>query len=365
MRITPVCYAIVASGISMVSIAGNTIDVDHISSFLKTNSLLSFECELRHHQWTAPMIHSKWHVNRIHYMALRTFETRARDFGFLLATKLSDSAQKVNSDQLANVYENEAKMLLRLGKWLAKNDGYGNLLLANRCFDISHVAIAKMIIDLTCPASNIEEVLSEFDMSWYKPETVANVINQELGKRIVVFDPHRNADSDSRVSELEEIWAEALWLCEYGKAASNSHHEISLNQDFILNNKLFFADQKCLVDETLTGRWDRTRHRALIGEIPIARTVAQGKRLKSFLYSVKQLAAFLLIVLVPAQVKPTLIQELMMHSRLHGLSIQTHGITRIIEYQDELLCSTHCFWKEYLLTRIRISKESINEVGDN
>ena len=119
-----------------------------MKSFLMTNTLSRFIDKAQNAGWRAPVIYSQWYVNQTADTELRSNLQMSRDFGRLLVVRLSDVAATVNTNQQTLLFRTEALYLERLGNWLGTTEGYGNLLLGYRCFDIAYVCIARMIPEL-------------------------------------------------------------------------------------------------------------------------------------------------------------------------------------------------------------------------
>jgi len=248
-----------------------------------TNGLDTFCATCIEKSWHSPYIDSQWYVNRITNMEARIQAQTARDIGYRIAIKLDGTAPSINQPAPWSVYERNAYMLLTLGNWLSKSDGYGNIVLANRCYDMAYISLAKMIFDTSCPTSTIACLLSIYDMSWYNPCRIAAILAKESGMpSFGSVATKRNIDSDAMYGALEEELSAAMKA-----AVSNPVGQVS---EIVLHNgKRVTIDRQQLDDvflgatvETVRDGWHSTHLRLLLCNAP-AKNNDRKERLLSFL----------------------------------------------------------------------------------
>jgi hypothetical protein len=152
-----------------------------MNGFLATNDLAAFVAEISKQQWLPPLIHSKWFVDKMTNMDARAAEYAYREFGRLLAQRLTSNAAMVRAQHSSEVYYSRAAALLTFGHWIAGEPGYGNLLLSWRASDIAAVALAKVIIDLSFSTNQIQALMPLLNVPAYRWSLKAKALNEEVG----------------------------------------------------------------------------------------------------------------------------------------------------------------------------------------
>ena len=247
-------------------------NVESVKAFAESNTLFAFEEHVRRTAWHAPVIHSRWYVDRMTNANQRSQEQLSRDFGFVLVMKLNDIAAIVSTNQPFPVYERHAWMLIHLGKWLGMTDGYGNLLLGYRCFDIAFVSMARMVIDLSCPATNVEPLMACYDLSWYDTRVATDVLNDEAGVPMFGL-PSRWQKVCRPRDNLARVWDHGSFICQTAYISPEAKQEeyivfSAVERMLMQSNLSFFADSPGAGAETLERVWNLKRHALIIKRIP-------------------------------------------------------------------------------------------------
>jgi hypothetical protein len=235
-------------------------------AFLVSNQLPAFVTEIGKRQWVAPLIHSKWYVDRMTNMDVRAEEYPYREFGRLLAQRLSTNAAIVRARQTASVYDACVADLLTLGHWIGVKHGYGNLMLSWRASDIAAVALCKLITDLSFPTNKIEALMLLLDVPGYRWSFKGAALNEEAG--MAMFNTN-GADemTDLVLNPVYRTWgigaSTAERVLRYGQKADPLM--LRALPESARTNLQFFLDD--VIDrttpDTTEGCWDKKLHKRL------------------------------------------------------------------------------------------------------
>jgi hypothetical protein len=179
----------------------------------------------------------------------------------MLVARIMDTASTVNGAQTWNIYSSNAVTLLQLSGWLNATEGYGNVMLGIHSCEIAYLCLAKMIFDMSCPLSNVEQVLSLYKMPWYTPEAAADMLNDEAGSKLFIGS---NETSAVGPYELDTIWVYGSAMAEGGGEADQvlkCFYHFAQHDTIMSNLSLFVEDHP--LSRSLEVTWDTKQHHFL------------------------------------------------------------------------------------------------------
>ena len=156
-------------------------------SYLATSNLSEFVRKAGESGWKLPAIRSSWYVDRVPEDQTRrhALEQARRDFGFLIAGKLTKVAETVRLPATdRGTLRTSALTLLELRDQLLIEPGYGNLFLARRAVDIAAVAATRLVADLSYSDNDAEALVFRFTDDWNAPRLRRRVLNDEAGREV-------------------------------------------------------------------------------------------------------------------------------------------------------------------------------------
>jgi hypothetical protein len=255
--------------------------VKEMQAVLKREGAISFIDEAMKQNWPTPHIPTKWHVEHISTGEVQRIEAVSREFGKELVTQLAVLAPKLRQPITQEQRYEYTVRLVNLSEWCAATEGFGNLLLAQRCLNLACVPLAPLVADLSFPAERYTPLLERLKPSWLVPEVRRRILNKEAGAEIF-------PRAEKQQEELEAVWAwGGIWRRErldpgfIDREWKEYPEEFAKRRDSpaIRANLDFFADDdswKHPKPSTLKTRWDIKWHEMLVhgwGEVTQANAV--------------------------------------------------------------------------------------------
>jgi len=250
------------------------IMVNSMKAFLETNDVVSFMEATNRKQWSAPVFYSKWHVNNLMSATNRDAAIITREFGKLLAVRVSEFAQTARATHDSKILLKQSLVLCGLADWLNEAEGYGNFLLGVRCLDIAAVAMGRCVADETFPMDTVSKAASRFHPSWMSPSARQRILNREAGSAIF-------HSSDSDVGKAREHMRLVWQAGRESKLQANItdpelQHELDQRTTRPERERLemkanvrFFEDEKFMGQGATTeSQWDLKRHEEIIRKDP-------------------------------------------------------------------------------------------------
>lgn len=201
-------------------------NVSEMIDVLKKSDVSDFVGNVEKRGWKAPKMFSLWYVN--HHFSdrpeLRKIELAKREFGELLACKLTEMAVLVRTEKNAEKLEKHAETLLKLVDWLGNNPGYGNIFLQNRSQDIASVAVVKFVADLNYPLEKADAWVHRFKWDWNKPEVRQKILSEESDSK--AFTKKTGIAED----DLAKEWGEGL-----GKAREKKLEKSEIDREIFID----------------------------------------------------------------------------------------------------------------------------------
>lgn len=183
--------------------------IQEMTSVVRQVTLETFLQAIETHQWKSPHIYSHWYVENFTTEEDRPILNDARDFGRTLLERIVDWKTLMMVDVPFDQLRQDIERFATLAEWLWATRGYGNLFLAERCYDIATVGIGRLIVNLDYPLENALTLLNRVNLIWNPPSIRQQILNQEAGIDLFVsFSP----DEREIQSALEETWSTGiLW----------------------------------------------------------------------------------------------------------------------------------------------------------
>ena len=168
---------------------------------LNHGDLASFLTASVTHAWSAPKIFSAWYIGKLPDDAKgdKAVERAKSEFGLALAKKLTEHAKRVRDENDSTKLEQLADPLFNLVRWLDGKQGYANLFLMGRAFDIASVVAAKLVADLKYPLDRAQTAFNRFDWKWSGAEIRRQVLHEESG--FIYFKKPMVADMQSAIDK--------------------------------------------------------------------------------------------------------------------------------------------------------------------
>ncbi len=187
--------------------------------------------------WRAPVIPSRWHIERVSAPAGRPAAHAARGVGAALARRLAETAPRMRSLPADDSLLRPCAALCELAEWCAAAEGYGNVLLAQRALDLAAVGVARLAAEEKFPLEKILPLAARLRMPWAGATARRRILNAEAGAELF-------AAADQ--AELERTWAD-------GARGAGAHAD-------------FFRDERPGRGEpaTLAATWERKWHERLV-----------------------------------------------------------------------------------------------------
>ncbi len=239
-----------------------------LNNSIKEKGIVAFLSRAVESGWSAPIIHSKWKVDRIppNESVRRQLAVASRTFGHEVAIQLLTQAEFMLSNATSEQLLERSHILFQLADWLTKAEGYGNWFLADRCHDIASVGIAKATYDLTFPVRTIEPLFDRFTVEWRKGSYRSRVLNNEAGQSIFPNDGNGGLFEKWGTGQ-REFYA---WRLRAENAAvaggKRSEAEIETSLGSVPESISFFADSAPSMRKppTLVHCWDLKWHEGII-----------------------------------------------------------------------------------------------------
>jgi hypothetical protein len=259
-------------------------DQDHIEDMtvlLLKSAPADFLRVVSSNRWTAPVIWSKWYVDRVQDKDALQVMVRNRAFGRALVARLDDWATDMRTATSLGQCTANGAALLDVADWLASAKGYGNLLLASRCRDIAAVGLGKVVADLGTPLEAASSLVSRLDAPWFSPFVRAAVLDAEAGTNLFNVSGLSPMEAEKR---LEDTWRNGRLLrLKYSSPEAKAAFEGQTNaanavlaemvqrkglqpdeSAIFQQNLSFFADDPLPRPLTLPNMWGAKRHEKLV-----------------------------------------------------------------------------------------------------
>ncbi len=247
------CLAIVSFS---QNINENFKEITQMSEELKIRSLNDFLELAKRKKWRTPNIWSRWHVDKYYTKDKKKLELLNRSFGYLVAEKLQELAEKIpNQDSSLERYE-RAKLCVDLADWIGTEQVYGNALLAMRANDIGIVELLYATADTNFPLKKVSNLMKRINMEWTALEICTQLLNQDSGMKL--YQP-KGSTSSEKILDLSRIWDAGSWSIEYDnkmkKRFSAKIPERYKTKEIQQNPELFCSTIK-LYPYGLVHNWD-------------------------------------------------------------------------------------------------------------
>lgn len=268
ISIATLCF-VFAAGFTPVARA--QVPLAEMTDTISQQGIAAFVDRMRSSHWKTPFIPSKWYMENIADDAARKDIATAREFGRELAKALSAYAADADQQLPAQRIEDKAKLLLDLSDWCAGNQGVGNVLLAQRCYDIASIFQIRLVADLVVPLKTVTELDRRFSLTWLNATARASILNREAGASLFAV---ANFDEIRAQQHLEKVWSSGLRLLFEKKhpdqkavrmAAGKDVTDKFIDSDLLAEKLGFFIDD--IYDgkgRTLEHEWDRKWHQRLV-----------------------------------------------------------------------------------------------------
>jgi hypothetical protein len=258
---------------------------EDLASQLAGSRLDEFVDRIRAEAISVPVVPSDWHVEHLAPLEKRIQMRQVRALGLVIAIKLSEVGNLVQRDRTNSLrLERTTGLLLDLADWLAKEEGYGNLLLARRCHDIASVSIGFLMVDVGYPADRLQRMLRRLEAPWYAASVRLRILNHEAGLDLFAS---TNRGETAIQASLEQTWrtGEFLVLMERSPRVKSvvegnppgGMEELSrlitpevrrnLRSPILKANRAFFEDDEYSSVSgpfTTTNLWARKQHKRLV-----------------------------------------------------------------------------------------------------
>jgi len=260
----------ITTGANEVSRTVSIAVLKEMQAILEQKGVSGFIDEAKKQNWPTPHIPTKWHVEHISTGADQRVETVSREFGKELVGRLAALAPKLRQPITQEQRYEYTVQLLDLSEWCAATEGYGNVLLAQRCLNLACVPLAPLIADLSFPAERYAPLLKRLKPSWLGPEVRRRILNKEAGAEVF-------PRAEKQQEELEAVWAwGGIWRRERHDPGFIDREWKAYPEEYakrrdspvIRANLDFFADDeywKRPKPGTLKTRWEIKWHEMLVG----------------------------------------------------------------------------------------------------
>jgi hypothetical protein len=216
--------------------------------------------------WRAPLIHSKYWVDRFVKQNPNEIklERAIRGFGRDLALALDAEAKRLQTPLSSTDRIQAARLLFDLSDWLKEAKGYGNFFLTTRCQDLALVPVAYVIADLDFPLDEAETLVSRFLPEDEDREFRAAVLDGEAPKKFVGTLRDGRLDKDT---QLEQKWGRGYVAVEkwYKEKRIQGRMEDPQVREQAPDELAFFLDDDYQQPKTTSAYWDKKLHCALVG----------------------------------------------------------------------------------------------------
>ena len=242
--------------------------IDELTQELDSRGLQQFANLVQEQSQRAPAIYSAWYIARTQAEdpELAAQHETARSFGAAILRQLDAFSAEVRSGS-SSATAQACTDLITLSRWLLKQDGYGNTLLASKACDIAGTGIARLLCDLSFPLEEAVDLLNQCNAAGPDLSGVIRVLNAEAGAtlfesagltRAQLLEKWTNAQLQQNLAQLEAVDSERAQqleakLKQQGRA-----------QPLPSGHEEFFADASLPPFATTSTCWDSKQHRSII-----------------------------------------------------------------------------------------------------
>ncbi len=228
--------------------------------------------------WRAPGIPSRWHVEHVAQSNDVSVRDAARRFGGTVAAELGEAQHSILTANPDGALYVQVSALLDLGDWCASSDGYGNLLLAQKCLDLAALGLARLAVSMDFPLQKTESLSRRLDVPWTSTSARVRALNADAGAELF---------SGTQDNDLRNIWASGGVILREERSARQKDEpdwrggrKLS-DTPLLRKNKAFFQDDTRATETRLEGLWERKTHERLVVGLRL-QSVDEAKALISF-----------------------------------------------------------------------------------
>lgn len=185
------------------SVSAEETPLDEMIQVIRHCELTEFLEAIEGHQWAAPQMFSRWHVEHVAPEDTRPDMLAARAFGKTLLDRLTDWKTAMTASATPDAFEHQIDAWLALADWLMKENGYGNVFVAVRCHDIATIGLGQLLVNLEYPFEQINHRIHRLDAPWYAPSSRRALLNREAGAALFAVD---ETEEQAIQRELEQTW---------------------------------------------------------------------------------------------------------------------------------------------------------------
>jgi hypothetical protein len=229
-------FAGAVHGVAETATAASDQQVERMRQVLVKQGWKDYISEAHRQGWSCPFIPSQWHVEHVSTGDVWRAETAARAFGKELVNQLAVLPPKLRGPMRQEELYDQATHLLDLSAWCFGENGYGNVYLSHRCFELACIPLLRLVADLSVAPERYEPLLKRLKPAWLDPEVRRQLLNRDAGVEVLPVGTNTQAE----LSRLFRIGSKQL----LDPAA----------------NLPFFLNDKPVAPWTLKAHWDRKWH---------------------------------------------------------------------------------------------------------
>ena len=244
----------------LCALAASTANADNcgvdLSSALQDGGVSNLLRTVKSNGFTPPRIPSKWHLeHRAATDAEKQQATKSRELGFEIVAAIEDE-RRIQCDSFADeMLFKQAIMLLDFSDWCIATIGWGNMLLAYECLELSAIASIRLTANTNFPIEKCEMIISRLSPEWMNPRERAAILNNEAGTNLFTL-----AFVES-TEELDMACGAGWYLSRYKNRTPPSDTRLppnkSLNIDIAKSNLDFFEEAPFSPNfKSLRASWD-------------------------------------------------------------------------------------------------------------
>jgi hypothetical protein len=250
-------------------------------SIVESGDLRSFVDQAKRNGWTAPHIPSQWHVENASSPNRKSIELAARGLGKAFAKQFADIAPSMQTMVADERLSAVTLMLLDLSDWCATTEGYGNVLLAQRCLDLAAVGVARLTANLDFPVERCQALLVRTNPSWMSATMAVRVLNKDAGAE--VFTTTDRAEMERIYASGQRLLAEQRNPQLLAERQRNPRGLRLIETPAIKANLSFFDGVEIgqVKPLTLINLWDKSWHLRIINGLEL-QSIQKAKGLAEF-----------------------------------------------------------------------------------
>jgi hypothetical protein len=255
---------------------------EHIRSLkqtLKSNGIPGLLNLAKDNAWRAPAIPSRWHIEHVAQSNDVPVREAARRLGDAVASEIGTVEHSVLTGRADDTLHTQVAILLDFGDWCASSDGYGNLLLAQRCLDLAALGVTRLAVNVDFPFQKTETLSRRLDVPWISASARMRALNADAGAELF---------TGTQDDDLRLVWASGGVILREERSPRQKDEpdwrggRKLIDTPLLRKNKAFFQDEDAdLTETTLAGLWERKAHERLVTGLRL-QSVAEAKALTSF-----------------------------------------------------------------------------------